>query len=100
VKNTSVMSTTGAAHISTIVALLLAAPFMAQGAVNVTGLVSALAISATVVDSCLSRRPAPWSLLTPQWPNVLTCIAACSRGAAVMVLTAPLATWLLFIVPA
>jgi di/tricarboxylate transporter len=78
--------------------IVLAAPFMAQGAVSVTGLVVALAISATVVDS---------SPFSTAGALVVANTAAAERAvvyrgllawAAVMVVTAPLATWLLFVV--
>jgi Na+/H+ antiporter NhaD/arsenite permease-like protein len=78
--------------------IVLAAPFMAQGAVSVTGLVIALAISATVVDS---------SPFSTAGALVVANAAAAERAAvyrgllawaAVMVVTAPLATWLLFVV--
>jgi Na+/H+ antiporter NhaD/arsenite permease-like protein len=78
--------------------IVLAAPFMAQGAVSVTGLVIALAISATVVDS------SPFSTAGALVVANATAAerAAVYRGllawAAVMVVTAPLATWLLFVV--
>ena len=78
--------------------IVLAAPFMAQGAVSVTGLVVALAISATVVDS---------SPFSTAGALVVANTAAAERAVvyrgllawpAVMVVTAPLATWLLFVV--
>jgi di/tricarboxylate transporter len=78
--------------------IVLAAPFMAQGAVSVTGLAIALAISATVVDS---------SPFSTAGALVVANTAAAERAAvyrgllawaAVMVVTAPLATWLLFVV--
>jgi Na+/H+ antiporter NhaD/arsenite permease-like protein len=78
--------------------IVLAAPFMAQGAVSVTGLVSALAISATVVDS------SPFSTAGALVVANTTAAerAHVHRGllawAALMVITAPLATWLLFVV--
>jgi di/tricarboxylate transporter len=80
------------------VMILLAAPFMAQGTVNVTGLVIALAISATVVDS--SPFSTAGALVVANAAEAER--AAVYRGllgwAAVMVITAPLATWLLFVV--
>jgi di/tricarboxylate transporter len=78
--------------------IVLATPFMAQGAVSVTGLVVALAISATVVDS---------SPFSTAGALVVANTAAAERAvvyrgllawAAVMVVSAPLATWLLFVV--
>jgi di/tricarboxylate transporter len=78
--------------------IVLAAPFMAQGAVSVTGLAIALAISATVVDS---------SPFSTAGALVVANTAAAERAAvyrgllawaAAMVVTAPLATWLLFVV--
>jgi len=70
----------------------------ANDAVSVTGLVIALAISATVVDS---------SPFSTAGALVVANTAAAERAvvyrgllawAAVMVVTAPLATWLLFVV--
>ena len=75
----------------------LAVPFMAEGSISTTGLVVALAISATVVDA------APFSTVGALVvANAEEEERACYRGllvwGAVMVVTAPPVTWLLFIV--
>ena len=78
----------------------LAAPFMLSGDVGTTGMVVALALSATVVDAT------PFSTVgalvvanasDEERPHVY-------RGllwwGAVMVITAPFITWVLFVLPA
>jgi di/tricarboxylate transporter len=78
----------------------LAAPFMAQGAIGTTGLVIALALSATLVDAT------PFSTVgalvvanadAAEQPRVYRGLLA--WGGA-MVLIAPLVTWLMFVLPA
>jgi di/tricarboxylate transporter len=78
----------------------LAVPLMSRGEISMTGLIIALAISATVVDS------------TPFSPAGARAVASADdderprvyRGlllwGAAMVVTAPLVTWLIFIVAA
>ena len=78
--------------------ILLAAPFMAQGAVNVTGLVIALAISATVVDSSPFSTAGALVVANAAEAERSLVYRGLLAWAAVMVLTAPLATWLLFVV--
>jgi di/tricarboxylate transporter len=77
----------------------LAIPVLAQGAIGTTGLVVALALSATVVDST------PFSTVGAL---VVANAAADERAhvyrgllawGAVMVVTAPIVTWLLFVLP-
>lgn len=78
----------------------LAVPFLVQGEVGVTGMIIALAISATVVDStpfssvgALTLATAPEAERRPLFRTML------GWGAA-MVVTAPAITWLVFVLPA
>jgi Na+/H+ antiporter NhaD/arsenite permease-like protein len=80
------------------VMILLAAPFMAQGAVNVTGLVIALAISATVVDSSPFSTAGALVVANAAEAERAHVYRGLLAWAAIMVVTAPLATWLLFVV--
>ncbi|HKS55856.1 MAG TPA: SLC13 family permease [Steroidobacteraceae bacterium] len=82
------------------VMMLLAAPFMAQGAVNVTGLVIALAISATVVDSSPFSTAGALVVANAAEAERAVVYRGLLAWAALMAITAPLATWLLFIVVA
>lgn len=77
----------------------LAAPFMAQGVIGTTGMVTALALSATVVDAT------PFSTVgalvvanasDEERPFVYRGLLA---WGAVMVITAPIVTWLVFVLP-
>ncbi len=78
--------------------ILLAAPFMAQGSVNATGLVIALAISATVVDSSPFSTAGALVVANTAEAERSVVYRGLLAWAAVMVLTAPFATWLLFVV--
>jgi di/tricarboxylate transporter len=78
--------------------ILLAAPFMAQGAVSVTGLVIALAISATVVDSSPFSTAGALVVANAEESERASVYRGLLAWAAVMVVTAPLASWLLFVV--
>ena len=78
--------------------IVLAAPFMAQGAVSVTGLVIALAISATVVDSSPFSTAGALVVANSTVAERTHVYRGLLAWAAIMVLTAPLACWLLFIV--
>jgi di/tricarboxylate transporter len=78
----------------------LAVPFMAQGEIGTTGLVVAIALSATVVDAT------PFSTVgalvvangaADEQPKIYRGLLA---WGGVMVATAPIVTWLLFILPA
>ncbi len=80
------------------VMILLAAPFMAQGAVDVTGLVIALAISATVVDSSPFSTAGALVVANAAEAERAVVYRGLLAWAALMVITAPLATWLLFVV--
>jgi len=77
----------------------LAVPFLVQGEVGVTAMVIALAVSATVVDStpfssvgALTLANAPEADRGPLFRTMLTWGMA-------MVVTAPIITWLVFILP-
>lgn len=78
--------------------IVLAAPFLAQGTVSVTGLVIALAISATVVDSSPFSTAGALVVANTTVAERTHVYRGLLAWAAVMVLTAPLATWLLFVV--
>lgn len=78
--------------------IVLAAPFMAQGAVSVSGLVIALAISATVVDSSPFSTAGALVVANTTVAERTVVYRGLLAWAAIMVLTAPLATWLLFVV--
>lgn len=78
--------------------IVLAAPFMAQGTVSVTGLVIALAISATVVDSSPFSTAGALVVANTTAAERAVVYRGLLAWAAVMVVTAPLATWLLFVV--
>jgi di/tricarboxylate transporter len=78
--------------------IVLAAPFMAQGAVSVTGLVIALAISATVVDSSPFSTAGALVVANATVAERTHVYRGLLAWAAIMVLTAPVATWLLFVV--
>lgn len=80
------------------VMMLLAAPFMVQGAVNVTGLVIALAISTTVVDSSPFSTAGALVVANATEAERAVVYRGLLAWAALMVITAPLATWLLFVV--
>jgi len=78
--------------------IVLAAPFLAQGAVSVTGLVIALAISATVVDSSPFSTAGALVVANSTVAERTQVYRGLLAWAALMVITAPLATWLLFVV--
>jgi Na+/H+ antiporter NhaD/arsenite permease-like protein len=78
--------------------IVLAAPFMAQGDVSVTGLVIAVAISATVVDSSPFSTAGALVVANATASERAVVYRGLLAWAAVMVVTAPLATWLLFVV--
>jgi len=79
--------------------IVLAMPFLSTGSVGVTGLVTALAISATVVDSSpFSTAGALVVANTPEADRTRVYRALLLWG-GIMAITAPLATWLLLVVP-
>ena len=78
----------------------LAVPFMAQGQIDTTGLVVAIAISATVVDATPFSTVGALVVANANVEEQPRIYRGLLVWGAVMVLTAPLVTWLLFILPA
>jgi hypothetical protein len=78
----------------------LAVPVMARGDIGTTGLVVAIAISATVVDATPFSTVGALVVANTQPQEQPTVYRGMLLWGAVMVLTAPLVTWLLFILPA
>jgi di/tricarboxylate transporter len=78
----------------------LAVPFMASGAVGTTGLAVALAISATVVDATPFSTVGALVVASADEDERPRIYYGLLRWGAIMVLTAPLVTWLIFILPA
>lgn len=78
--------------------ILLAAPFMMQGSVGVTGFVIALAVSATVVDSSPFSTAGALVVANSAQSERDRVYRALLIWAGFMVVTAPLASWLLFVV--
>jgi di/tricarboxylate transporter len=77
----------------------LAAPFLAQGEVGVTAMITALAISATVVDSTPFSSVGALTLANApdaERPKLFRTMLAWGMSMAV---TAPMLTWLIFILP-
>jgi di/tricarboxylate transporter len=77
----------------------LAAPFLAQGEVGVTAMIIALAISATVVDSTPFSSVGALTLANApegEQPKLFRTMLAWGMSMAV---TAPMLTWLIFILP-
>jgi di/tricarboxylate transporter len=77
--------------------MMLAVPFIAQGGVNATGFVLALAVSATVVDSCPFSTAGALVVANAQAVERDRVYRALLVWGAAMVLTAPLATCLFFV---
>jgi di/tricarboxylate transporter len=77
--------------------MLLAVPFIAQGGVDATGFVIALAVSATVVDSCPFSTAGALVVANTQPDERDRVYRALLVWGAAMVLTAPLATCLFFV---
>ena len=77
----------------------LAVPLMAQGAIGTTGLVVALAISATVVDATPFSTVGALVVANAEDDERAYVYRGLLAWGAVMVITAPLVTWLLFILP-
>ena len=75
----------------------LAVPLMAQGAIGTTGLVVALAISATVVDATPFSTVGALVVANAEDDERAHVYRGLLAWGAVMVVTAPLVTWLLFI---
>ena len=78
----------------------LAVPFMVRGDIGTTGLVVALAISATVVDSMPFSTVGALVVANAADDERPKIYRGLLLWGAVMVVTAPLLTWLIFIVPA
>lgn len=78
----------------------LAVPFMVRGDIATTGLVVALAISATVVDSTPFSTVGALVVANAADGERSRIYRGLLLWGAAMVVTAPLVTWLVFIVPA
>jgi di/tricarboxylate transporter len=78
----------------------LAAPFMAQGTIGTTGMVTALALSATVVDATPFSTVGALVVANASDQERPAVYRGLLAWGAVMVVTAPLVTWLLFVLPA
>lgn len=76
----------------------LAMPLLARGEIHTTGLVVALALSATVVDATPFSTVGALVVANANEAERAQVYRGLLRWGAVMVLTAPLLTWLLFIV--
>ena len=77
----------------------LAVPFMARGEIGTTGMVVALAISATVVDATPFSTVGALVVANAEAEERSRIYRGLLLWGAVMVATAPLLTWLIFIVP-
>lgn len=77
----------------------LAAPILAHGALGTTGLVVAIAISATVVDATPFSTVGALVVASADRDEQTTIYRGLLRWGFVMVVTAPILTWLLFILP-
>jgi di/tricarboxylate transporter len=75
----------------------LAAPLMAQGGVDTTGLVVALAVSATVVDSTPFSTVGALVVATAAEADRQRVYRGLLAWGAAMVLTAPIVCWLVFV---
>jgi di/tricarboxylate transporter len=78
----------------------LAAPFMAQGAIGTTGMVTALSLSATVVDATPFSTVGALVVANASEEERPVVYRGLLAWGAVMVITAPIVTWLLFVLPA
>jgi len=78
----------------------LAVPVLAQGAIGTTGVVVALAISATVVDSTPFSTVGALVVANAEEAERAHVYRGLLAWGAVMVVTAPFVTWLLFVFPA
>jgi len=77
----------------------LAAPLLAQGVVGTTGLVVALAVSATVVDATPFSTVGALVVANASEEERARVYRALLSWGALMVVTAPLVTWLVFVLP-
>jgi di/tricarboxylate transporter len=78
----------------------LAVPLIAQGQIGPTGLVIAIAVSATVVDATPFSTVGALVVANARADEEAHIYRGLLIWGAVMVVTAPFVTWLLFIVPA
>ncbi len=78
--------------------MLLAAPFLAQGGHAAAGLVVALAISATVVDSCPFSTAGALVVANAETAERERVYRGLLLWGGAMVITAPLLTWLFFVI--
>lgn len=78
----------------------LAAPFIAQGHVPATGLIVALALSATVVDATPFSTVGALVVANAREEERPQVYRGLLRWGAAMVLSGPPITWLLFVLPA
>lgn len=77
----------------------LAVPFLVQGQVGVTAMIVALSISATVVDSTPFSSVGALTLATAPEDERPSLFRAMLLWGVAMAVTAPVLTWLLFILP-
>jgi di/tricarboxylate transporter len=77
--------------------MVLAMPFIAQGDVNAAGFVAALAISATVVDACPFSTAGALVVANAPAPERDSVYRGLLTWGAIMAVTAPVATCLLFV---
>jgi len=77
----------------------LALPLMAQGEIGTTALAIAVALSATVVDATPFSTVGALAVANADREEQALVYRGMLRWGAVMVLTAPIVTWLLFILP-
>jgi hypothetical protein len=78
----------------------LAVPFMARGDIGATGMIIALAISVTVVDGMPFSTVGALVVANADADERLHVYRGMLWWGAVMIVSAPLLTWLLFIAPA
>ncbi|MFG1705277.1 SLC13 family permease [Nonomuraea sp. M3C6] len=81
------------------VLLPLAAPFLTHGQVGVTGMITALAVSATVVDSTPFSAVGALTLATAPEVERKSLFRVMLVWGLAMVITAPAVTWLVFVLP-
>jgi di/tricarboxylate transporter len=78
--------------------MLLAAPFLSQGSAAAAGLVVALSISATVVDSCPFSTAGALVVANAESAERERVYRGLLLWGGVMVITAPVLTWLFFVI--
>jgi len=77
----------------------LAVPFMAQGQIGVTGMATAVAISATLVDATPFSTVGALVVANASEAERQEVFRGLLAWGAVMVVTAPVVTWLVFVLP-